>query len=377
MRYAELLDTVEQAAGITREEAERAIASTLRTLAERITGGEARDLALLLPPEVRRFLTETPEEAARFGLDDFYRRVAEREGIDGRTAASHARAVFGALGVAVAPGELRDMAAQLPAEYEPLLQAAGVGRRRAAQEPYDLTLRVAELAGLDREQARRATEAVVETLAVRISAGEVEDLMKEIPPNLHSALERGLRESRDALKMSLDEFLDRIAGREGIAREEALEHARAVFAALRELVTDDELADMAAQLPKDYAGAPARMTAPWTAGGTRRAAARGCRQAPLAPSAGGGRLAHRRVEQRIELLGRLRPHVGEFAWANGAEQRGEHGPDLALGLRRLDARPLRQPAQELVEVERLGAPARRSRAAARAAAPPDPPSRRA
>jgi uncharacterized protein (DUF2267 family) len=253
MQYASLLSTVEQVGDLTREEAERAIEATLRTLAERISGGEARDIAAFLPTEVRRLLTDTREEAEPFGLDEFYRRVAEREGVDRRTAAAHARAVFVALGVAVAPGELRDMASQLPAEYEPLLQAAGVGRRRAAGEPYDLTLRVAELGGLDREQARKATEAVLETLAVRISEGEVEDLQKELPRNLHPALERGLRESRNARKMSVDEFLDHIAEREGIGREEALEHTRSVFAALRELITGKELSDMASQLPAEYA----------------------------------------------------------------------------------------------------------------------------
>jgi uncharacterized protein (DUF2267 family) len=161
--------------------------------------------------------------------------------------------VFVALGVAVAPGELRDMAAQLPKDFEPLLRAAGVGRRRATREPYDLTLRVAELAGIEREQARKATEAVLETLAVRISAGEVEDLRKEIPRNLHHALDRGLRERRDAVPMNLDEFLDHIAEREGINRDDALDHTRAVFAALREMITSKEFRDMAAQLPNEYA----------------------------------------------------------------------------------------------------------------------------
>jgi uncharacterized protein (DUF2267 family) len=253
MYYSPFVSTVEQVGGITREEAERAIEATLRTLAERITGGEARDIALMLPKEVRPFLERTPEEAEPFGLDEFYRRVADREGTDPRTAAAHARAVFVALGVTVAPGELRDMASQLPAEYEPLLQAAGIGRLRGAREAYDLTLRVAQLAGLDREQARRATEAVLETLAVRISAGEVEDLEREIPPSLHPALDRGLRESREARRMSVDEFLERIAEREGVSREEAVAHTRAVFAALRELVTGKELQDVAAQLPADYA----------------------------------------------------------------------------------------------------------------------------
>ena len=114
-------------------------------------------------------------------------------------------------------------------------------------------LRVAELAGIDREQARKATEAVLETLAVRISAGEVEDLRKEIPSNLHPALDRGLHERRDAVPMNLDEFLDHIAEREGISRDEALDHTRAVFAALREMITGKEFSDMAAQLPHEYA----------------------------------------------------------------------------------------------------------------------------
>src|SRR3954447_6676799 len=180
MRYATFLSTVEQVGGMTREQAERAIEATLRTLAERITGGEAEDIARFLPEELRSFIFPTREEAERFGLDEFYRRVADRAGVDRRTAAGHARAVIVALARTGAPGGLRDMVAQLPKEYEPLLQAAGVGRRRAAGEPYDVVLRVAELAGLDREQARKATAAVLETLAIRISAGEVEDLEKKI-----------------------------------------------------------------------------------------------------------------------------------------------------------------------------------------------------
>ena len=49
--------------------------------------------------------------------------------------------------------------------------------------------------------------------------------------------------------MSVDEFLDRIAKREGIGREEALEHTRAVFAALRDVIMGAEFSDVAAQLP--------------------------------------------------------------------------------------------------------------------------------
>jgi uncharacterized protein (DUF2267 family) len=252
MRYATFIGVVEQAAGISRAEAQRAVEATLGTLAERITGGEARDIALFLPEEVRRPLQSAPEPAEAFDLEAFLHRVAEREQVDPETAAEHARAVFEALGLAVAPGELRDMLAQLPGDFAPLLRAAGIGRRRVTSDEPDFVGRVAAVAGLDRTRARRATEAVLETLAARISAGEVEDLMPELPPDLVPALERGLAESRAAKLMTSDEFIATVADREGVDIDDAERHVRAVFAVLREVVSGKEFSDMAAQLSEDY-----------------------------------------------------------------------------------------------------------------------------
>jgi uncharacterized protein (DUF2267 family) len=252
MRLATFRDTVAEVAGITPEEAEAAVAATLTTLSERITRGEADDIAAFLPRELRPLLTSAPEPAERFGRDEFIRRVAAREGVDEKTAHEHARAVFTALGVAVAPGELRDMAGQLPNDFEPLLEAAGVGRRRRLTGDRFIT-RVAERASLDPEMARRAVAAVLEILAVRISDGEVEDLMNELPADLLPALERGLAESREAVRMSLEEFLARVAEREGVEPEEAERHAQAIFAALRELVPEKEFHDVTSQLPAEYA----------------------------------------------------------------------------------------------------------------------------
>jgi uncharacterized protein (DUF2267 family) len=53
--------------------------------------------------------------------------------------------------------------------------------------------------------------------------------------------------------MSLEEFLDRVAAREGVDRATAERHARAVFAALRELVPEKEFHDVESQLPAEYA----------------------------------------------------------------------------------------------------------------------------
>jgi uncharacterized protein (DUF2267 family) len=252
MRLGTFLGIIEQAAGIEREEAERAATATLHTLAERISRGEAADIALFLPRELRGAMTAVPEPAESFGFDEFVRRVAEREHVDRETANNHVRAVFVALGQAVAPGELNDMMAQLSRDYAPLLEAAGIGRERAT--PVDpLVARVADLADLDQADARRAVEAVLETLAVRISEGEVEDLMEKLPPDVMPALERGLAQNRKATKMSLEEFLTRVAELDVVDRDEAESRARAVFAALRELVSSKELRDVESELPKEYA----------------------------------------------------------------------------------------------------------------------------
>jgi uncharacterized protein (DUF2267 family) len=252
MRIGTFLEIIEQASGISREEAERAARATLHTLAERITRGEAEDLAAFLPKELRGVMTSVPEPAESFGLEEFVRRVAEREHVDRDTAEGHVRAVFAALAQAVAPGELGDMAAQLSRDYDPVLEAAGIGRE--IHPPADpLIERVAELAALDPSQAKKALEAVLRTLAVRISEGEVRDLMDKLPPTLRPPLERGLSESRKATRMSLEEFLRRVAELEGIDPEEAELHARAVFAALRDYVSSKEIHDVESELPQEYA----------------------------------------------------------------------------------------------------------------------------
>jgi uncharacterized protein (DUF2267 family) len=253
MREGSFLDIVEQAAGMSRDEAERAVRATLITLAERITRGEADDIADFLPRELRGLLVSVPEPAESFGRDEFVRRVAEREGVDPQTAERHVEAVFVALGQAVAPGELRDMAAQLSRDFDPLLESAGVEREPGTPPEDPLVVRVAEIATLDQAAARRAVEAVLETLAVRVSEGEVEDLMDQLPEDLNPPLARGLAESRQATRMSLEEFLTRVATREGVDREEAERHARAVFAAMRQFVPGKEIHDIESELPADYA----------------------------------------------------------------------------------------------------------------------------
>lgn len=62
-----------------------------------------------------------------FNLEQFFQRVAERESADLPQAVHHARAVISVLQEAVTPGEVADVRAQLPDEYDPLFDAGSEG----------------------------------------------------------------------------------------------------------------------------------------------------------------------------------------------------------------------------------------------------------
>jgi uncharacterized protein (DUF2267 family) len=253
-RYERFITTIQQRAGISWEKAERAARATLETLAERISSGAARDLARDLPHDVGEWLRSAPADAERFDVVEFIRRVAEREEVDVETAENHARAVFVALARLVRGSEITDLLAELPKDYEPLLAEAVRSRRDpSAPEalPYEVFIeRVEGRAGLDRAGAERATAAVLWTLAERLAGGEVDDLIEALPEELRPALERG--KSRKAQRLSLDEFVARVAEREGVSTEEALDHAQAVFTTLREALPDREFSDVLAELPRGY-----------------------------------------------------------------------------------------------------------------------------
>lgn len=127
MQYDEFVGKVHNRARMaSRGEAVRAIQATLETLAERIAGVEAEDLAAQLPPELGTFLQDV-EKTERFSVDDFFERVADKESVDVPDAAHHARAVMAILQEAVTTGQVEDIRAQLPDNYEPLFEAGSEG----------------------------------------------------------------------------------------------------------------------------------------------------------------------------------------------------------------------------------------------------------
>ena len=249
MDYESFVTTVADLARTDRTGSERAIRATLQTLAEHVTREEARQVAGLLPVELGPWLHTGSWGAQRFDVDEFVRRIGERAEVDLSTAQRYAAAVFTALSQAV-PEEYDNIVAQLPRDFTPLLSR---GPDIEAVPAAQFLSRLADRTGLDPEGARRATEAVLQTLAERIAGGEVRDLMMWLPVELHDPLKRGLAESNGvARKIPLDRFVMRVAEREGVDLEQAVAHTRAVFTTLREVIPDEELRDITDQLPAEY-----------------------------------------------------------------------------------------------------------------------------
>jgi uncharacterized protein (DUF2267 family) len=260
MRYDEFIDRVRELAGVAPDEARRASRAVLLTLSERIGPKESRDMASQLPKDLKEAFAPGPV-AEPFDAEEFVRRVAERMDSDPYTARVLTRAVFLTLEDAVSPGELEDWQLTLTTDYVDLgarRADSGGGPRTGARlaprrvDPVgarDFVRRVAERAGLDDERAQRATEAVLETFGERIAHGEAEDLAALLPEPLAEPL---LRPGGDPEPIAVDDFVRRVAEREGEPPRIAEEHSRAVLTTLRESVTLDEWRDTEAELPREY-----------------------------------------------------------------------------------------------------------------------------
>jgi uncharacterized protein (DUF2267 family) len=262
MDYRSFITTVEQLAGIPHAQAEDITCHALDTLSQRISKGEVENLAGKLPKELEKCLHHD-ETVVKYQLDEMIRRIEYRMGVDRRTAQRVIYAVLVALRRQVGPKEFADLRAQLPGDFVPLLDAVEIEtppRPEDQESPFigplsveEFLNRVAERTGLDHERARRAMEAVLEVLAMRVTAGQVEDLRPYLPYELRPALDRGLaRSGGRALPLSLSAFVKEITQREDVSRDEAAVHARAVLDVLHEAVGDKEFGDTIAQLPKEY-----------------------------------------------------------------------------------------------------------------------------
>ena len=122
MKYEDFLGQVQHRARLSsQEDAVRATRATLETFGERLYGGSADNLSAQLPLEIGHFL-RIPPYHGRFTVEDFYLRVAEREGRELPEAMFHARVVLGLLAEAVDEGEMKKIRAQLPEEWKEIIE---------------------------------------------------------------------------------------------------------------------------------------------------------------------------------------------------------------------------------------------------------------
>ncbi|MYV43467.1 DUF2267 domain-containing protein [Streptomyces sp. SID1328] len=114
----EFIRLVSERAGVPEEQARELTRATMLTLGERITGGEARHLAGVLPAEIAPPLVPPEDVAQKFGVAEFVRRVSERAGVGEAVARSSVAAVFRTLREAVPGTEFEDVMSQLPNEFQ-------------------------------------------------------------------------------------------------------------------------------------------------------------------------------------------------------------------------------------------------------------------
>ncbi len=125
MNYDQFIKAVKDSGQFeSRDAAIKATKATLETIRERLLGDEASNLAAQLPPDLAQCLRGREGQMGdNFKIDEFYRRIAEREGVDSKVAADHAKVVVAVLSQAVSAGEFSDVRINFAKDYDELFGA--------------------------------------------------------------------------------------------------------------------------------------------------------------------------------------------------------------------------------------------------------------
>ena len=100
--------------------------------------------------------------------------------------------VLGALADAISPGEAHDLGSQLPDAYhELMMERAGRGGPHQAMDRAGFLDRVQRELRLEgSEQAERVAGSVLAVLKEAVTPGEIEDVVRELMPELRATVER-------------------------------------------------------------------------------------------------------------------------------------------------------------------------------------------
>ncbi|SNB45995.1 DUF2267 domain-containing protein [Geobacter sp. DSM 9736] len=98
-----------------------------------------------------------------------------------------------------------------------------------------------------KDAALIATQATLQTLGERLDEGEKKDVASQLPRELGQYL----KQSDRRYEFGLDEFVERVARREGTEPNVAKSHVKGVIGVLHKAVSDGEWDDILSQLPAD------------------------------------------------------------------------------------------------------------------------------
>ena len=160
---------------------------------------------------------------------------------------------FRELGILLAVGVLVDSLVVRPLLIPALLSLLGrvawwpAQPLRAADED-ELIQRIARLGALPEDEARSMARSTLCTLGERIGSGQARELGAHLPDSLAEPLQ----DPAGCDPFGYEEFIDRVAERQGVDVQAAARGAGAVMATLRETVPSTELDYVRAALSEDY-----------------------------------------------------------------------------------------------------------------------------
>ncbi|MFA9517919.1 DUF2267 domain-containing protein [Halopenitus sp. H-Gu1] len=247
MSETDIVEAVFQSHDFTsREQAEAVTRATLRNLGRCLSVGEARDIAAPLPPDLSLELVDINRKRAKpMAYEEFIEQVGEEAALPDRAVEQDVQVVMAVLAQRVGEEELENAQAQLPPNYGRIfdVEPASIGR------PFvDF---VVERTAFDPDvDAEALVRAVLETLGVRLSRGEAEDLAQY----LEGEAEQWLIDetSSDAADFSADEFVTRVARQADVSEETARETIQVVGNALSDIVPSEEIERALDQLPAGF-----------------------------------------------------------------------------------------------------------------------------
>ncbi len=120
MHYDQFVKKVQEYADLgSTDDAAQVVRATLETMSERMPRTHRLHLAAQLPEEMKEYFPKH-QHMEYLTLEEFYGRIGNRANIGFREAVKYAEAVAWVLREAVAPGELQDILAVFPDEYNEL-----------------------------------------------------------------------------------------------------------------------------------------------------------------------------------------------------------------------------------------------------------------